>query len=176
MAALPGRIEYQCEEKGGDDLPAIFHGRPKLGVGVRASDEGRRPVIPCLPKVEGPMPGFLRVPGSQVTGGALPVPEKGWPGGGGQGDNTTTPAYTQLYQVSFPKTVGLVECPSKGCRGRGTIQDNLRIHFVHRHVRDKIVILEEGNHLHPQLPNCDIFLPWLELDKRHSDTAPAIVR
>ena len=45
----------------------------------------------------------------------------------------------------------------------------LRIHFVHRHVRDTVVITEEGNHPHPH-PRCpayEMVLPWAVLNCRH---------
>ena len=35
----------------------------------------------------------------------------------------------------------------------------LRFHFVHHHVQDMIVVLEEGNHPIPILPKCDVFVP-----------------
>ena len=41
---------------------------------------------------------------------------------------------------------------------------NLRIHLVHRHVWDKIVIMDECNRPHPHCPSCDIFLPWAALN------------
>ena len=49
---------------------------------------------------------------------------------------------------------------------------NLWVHFLHRHVWDKIVILEEGNchHHHPRCPKCDMFVPWTAFNWRHSDT------
>ena len=35
-----------------------------------------------------------------------------------------------------------------------TIQRDLRVHFVHRHVRDTLVVLEEGNQPIPRFPKC----------------------
>ena len=32
----------------------------------------------------------------------------------------------------------------------------MRVHFVHRHVHDTVVILEEGNLPLPQCPRCDL--------------------
>ena len=51
------------------------------------------------------------------------------------------PPYPRLYRVSFPRAARLVKCPVEGCEGRAPTFANLRIHFVHRHVRDMIVIM-----------------------------------
>ena len=51
---------------------------------------------------------------------------------------------------------------------------NLRIQFVHRHIRDTLVILEEGNHPHPRCLNCDVFVPWAALNRRHPTTVLCI--
>ena len=48
------------------------------------------------------------------------------------------------YRVSFPKTVHSIDCPIKGCPGKATSRANLRAHFMYRHVRDTLVILDEG--------------------------------
>ena len=55
--------------------------------------------------------------------------------------------------------------------GGATSRTNLQVHFVHHHVWDTIVNLEEGNRPHPCCPNCDIFVPWAALNHRHSTIA-----
>ena len=65
---------------------------------------------------------------------------------GAHWDNTPPPEYPQLYCLSLPKKAGLVEFPAKGCSGRATSHTKLRIQFMHFHMRDAVVILEEGNH------------------------------
>ena len=73
-----------------------------------------------------------------------------------QRDNNLTPEEPQLYQVSSPKMSGSAEFPIEGCRGRSTSCTNLRIHFVHCHVRYMPVSMEEYNrppNLPPQLIN-----------------------
>ena len=42
----------------------------------------------------------------------------------------------------------------------------MRVHFWRRHVRDTIIILEEGNLPHPRCENCDMFVPWRALNGR----------
>ena len=44
------------------------------------------------------------------------------------------------------------------------------VHFWRRHVRDTIIILEEGNLPHPRFKNCDMFVPWRDLNGRHKST------
>ena len=51
------------------------------------------------------------------------------------------------------------------------IRTNLRTYFLHCHMRDKIVILEEGNRPHPHCPNCDMFVPRTCLNLCHYTTA-----
>ena len=46
----------------------------------------------------------------------------------------------------------------------------MRVHFWHRHVRDTVVILEEGNLPHPCCPLCDIMVPWKALNGTHRRT------
>ena len=46
----------------------------------------------------------------------------------------------------------------------------MRMHFWRRHVRDTIIILDEGNLPHPRYENCDMFVPWRDLNDRHKST------
>ena len=48
---------------------------------------------------------------------------------------------------------------------------DLQVHFLHRNVRDTVVILEEGNLFHPRCPRCDMLVPWHALNRRHFSTA-----
>ena len=47
----------------------------------------------------------------------------------------------------------------------------MRVHFVHRHVHDTVVILEEGNLPLPRCPRCDLRVPRRALNGRHLGTA-----
>ena len=47
----------------------------------------------------------------------------------------------------------------------------MRVHFWRRHVRDTVIILEEGNLPLPRCENCDMLVPWWALNGRHKDTA-----
>ena len=46
----------------------------------------------------------------------------------------------------------------------------MRVHFWRRHVRETIIILEEGNLPHPRCENCDMFVTWRALNGRHKST------
>ena len=47
----------------------------------------------------------------------------------------------------------------------------LRVHLLHRHARETMVILEEGNPPHPRYPCCDILVPWVDLNGGHTTNA-----
>ena len=58
---------------------------------------------------------------------------------------TTTPTSEepQTYQMDFPTAGGPQNCLVEGCPGRAVTRTAMRVHFLHRHVRDTVVILEE---------------------------------
>ena len=41
------------------------------------------------------------------------------------------------------------------------------VQILHRHVRDTVIILEEGNLPHPRCPKCNMLVPWKALNRRH---------
>ena len=47
----------------------------------------------------------------------------------------------------------------------------MRVHFVHRHVLDTMVVLEEGNFPHPRCARCNMQVPRRALNGRHPGTA-----
>ena len=47
----------------------------------------------------------------------------------------------------------------------------MRLHFLHRHVLDTVVILEDGNFPHPWCTRCDMLVPRQALSRRYPDTA-----
>ena len=54
--------------------------------------------------------------------------------------------------------------------GEASNRTNLQVHFAHRHLRDTIVILEEGNQPYPWCPNCDMFVSHKSLKGWHLET------
>ena len=73
--------------------------------------------------------------------------------------------------MSFPKKGGPRRCPVEGCPGALATRTAMRVHFVHRHVQDTVVMLEEGNLPHPRCPRCDLQVPRKALNGRHLGTA-----
>ena len=47
----------------------------------------------------------------------------------------------------------------------------MRVHFVHRHVHDTVVILEEVNPPLPRCPRCDLQVSRKALNGRHLGTS-----
>ena len=47
----------------------------------------------------------------------------------------------------------------------------MRVHLLHRHVLDTVLILEEGNLPHPRCTQCDILVPRRALNISHYATA-----
>ena len=70
----------------------------------------------------------------------------------------------------FPNRVGLRDFPVKGCRGREATRLSIRVHFLNRHIRETVVILEEGKLPHPRFPRCYMMVPWASMNGRHITT------
>ena len=47
----------------------------------------------------------------------------------------------------------------------------MRVHFLHRHVLDTVVLMEEVNLPHPRCTQCNILFPRRALNGRHPATA-----
>ena len=71
----------------------------------------------------------------------------------------------RTYRTAFPERAGPRPFPVNGCSGWAPPQ------FWHQHVRDTVVILEEGNLSHPRCSLCDILVPWKDLNGTHRRTA-----
>ena len=61
--------------------------------------------------------------------------------------------------------------PVAGCPGRVATRTAMRVHFVHRHVLNTAVILEEGKSPHPRCARCDMQFSRRAFNRRHSGTA-----
>ena len=77
----------------------------------------------------------------------------------------------QMYRMSFSTVAGQRDCTVKGCKGREVTRIGLHVHFLHRHMRDTMVIREKGNLPHPRLPSCDMLVPWSALNGHHPNIA-----
>ena len=67
----------------------------------------------------------------------------------------------------FPARAWPRPCLVEGCSGRALTRMTMRVHFWHRHVRDIVVILEEGNPPHPQFILCDMLVLRKALNGTH---------
>ena len=75
------------------------------------------------------------------------------------------------FRMAFPAKGGLQSCPVEGCTGRAATWTEIWVHFLHRHVLNTVVILEEGNLPHPRCTRCDMLVPRKALNSRHPATA-----
>ena len=64
-----------------------------------------------------------------------------------------------------------LRCPVEGCQGGMTSRTNPRVHFAHCHVRDTIVILEEGNRNYPHCHKFDMLVSKNALNDRQPYTS-----
>ena len=92
-------------------------------------------------------------------------------GGLGQvGDEEGGGDEPRTYMMLFPEKAGTRHFPVEECSGRTEKWTVMRVHFWNRHVRDTVVILEEGNLSHPRCPLCDILVTWRSLSGMHRHT------
>ena len=60
--------------------------------------------------------------------------------------------------------------PSRGEGGGEATRLSIIVHLLNRHIRDTVVILEEGKLPHPRCPHCYIMVPWAAMNGRHTTT------
>ena len=77
----------------------------------------------------------------------------------------------RTYRKAFPTNGGPQSFPVEGCPGQAVTRMLMRVNFLHRHVQDTVVILEEINLPHPRCPLCDMLLPWRDINGCHLATA-----
>ena len=76
-----------------------------------------------------------------------------------------------MYKMHFPAKDGRRQCPVEECPGVLATRAAMRVHFVHRHVHDMVVILEEGNLPLPRCHRCDLQVSRKALNGRHLGTS-----
>ena len=69
--------------------------------------------------------------------------------------------------MAFPIAGGLRNCSIRGCMGQAATRTAMRVHFFHQHVRDTVIIVEEGNLPHPWCPRCNMLVPLRAMNGRH---------
>ena len=67
---------------------------------------------------------------------------------------------------------GARRCPVEGCPGDLATRTAMQVQFLHRHVQDTVVMLEEGNLPHARCPRCDMQVYMKALNGRHLGNAP----
>ena len=75
----------------------------------------------------------------------------------------------RIYKMNFPKG-SRRQCLVEVCPGVSETRAAMRVHFVHRHVHDTVVILEEVNLPLPRCPRCDLQVSRRALNGRHLGT------
>ena len=76
---------------------------------------------------------------------------------------------TRTYKMNFPKG-NRRQFPVEGFPGVSETRAAMRVHFVHRHVHDTVVLLEEGNLPLPRCPWCDLQVSRKALNGSHLET------
>ena len=75
-----------------------------------------------------------------------------------------------MYNMSFLAKGDRRRCPVERCPGVLATRTAMRMHFVHRHVHDTVVMLEEGNPPLPRCPRCDLQVSRKALNGSHLGT------
>ena len=73
--------------------------------------------------------------------------------------------------MSFPEKGGPRRCPVEGCPWKMATRTAMQVYFVHRHVLNTVVMLEEGKFHHPRCAKCYMQVPRRALNGSHPGTA-----
>ena len=82
----------------------------------------------------------------------------------------------QVVLNEFPAKDSRQRCPVEGCPGVSATREAMRVHFVHRHIHNTVVILEEGNLPLPRCPRCDLQVSRKSLNRRNLETNQCLPR
>ena len=72
--------------------------------------------------------------------------------------------------MSFPEKGGPRRFPVTGCLVALATRTAMRVHFMHRHVHNTVVILEGGNLPLPRCSRCNLQVSRKALNRRHLGT------
>ena len=72
----------------------------------------------------------------------------------------------EVYKVSFPWILKLVDCPVEGCPDKAKTPGRLREHFIFLHCKLNVAILQEGPEPLPWCDQCGIYMKAARLFKR----------
>ena len=71
----------------------------------------------------------------------------------------------EVYKVSFPWILNLVDSPVEGCPAKAKTPGRLRENFMFRHWKSKVNILQEGPEPLPRCDQCGIHMQAARLFK-----------
>ena len=129
-------------------------GGDPVGGGVRATDGGRGTLLPGAEGGTGAVRGLRGGDGGWIDGRAY--------------DDTTWASGRGEMELDNLGHGG--RCLVEECLGRVATRTAMHVHFLHLHVQDTVVILEEGNFPHPRCPRHNMLSPCKTLNRRHSAT------
>ena len=73
---------------------------------------------------------------------------------------------SEIYVVSYSRVLKLVVYTEDGCLSRENNPGRLREHFIYRHWKSKLVIIQEGPEPFPRFHHCGMHMPAVRLMKR----------
>ena len=121
--------------------------------GLQTSDDGIGAELPGEAAWEGALYEVMEGPSERFTGYPLTNPARTGERGSGQKDNGVEKDggdKPRTFRMKFPEKSGPRPCPVEGFSDQAVMKTAMRVNLWHRHVRDTVVILEEGNLPHPQ--------------------------
>ena len=72
---------------------------------------------------------------------------------------------SEIYKVSFQQILKSVDCPVEGCPARAKTPGRLRKHFMYRHWKSKVSIMQEGPEQLPRCDQCGMHMPTARIFK-----------
>ena len=148
-------------------MSAISCDRRYVWRSLREMENGDRDNILGEAAEEDVIPGVQSWGCNGVDYNAPSAPERRGAGYWGVKPPHPPPREAQNYLVSLPKLLSRLRCLVEGCLGGVSSRTNLQIHFTHRHMQDKVVILEDGNWMYPRCPQCDMFASQKAVNSRN---------
>ena len=119
---------------------------------MRATDDGRGTLLLGAVEGTGAVQGVRVGDVDLIIGGAQD--DTAWASGRGETEleKSATGEDPRKYCMAFYAKGRQQSCLVEGCPGRAATRTAMRVHFMHRHVLETVVILEEGNLPHPLCP------------------------
>ena len=77
----------------------------------------------------------------------------------------------QAYRIYFTSMSGMQDFPVEECQGRAATRTGPHVSFLQWHMKDTVIIVEEGNPPLSQCPHCNMLVPWEALNKCHPNFA-----